>query len=65
MILFITLNNLTKDPINKIKEVIKEIKIKNTKNISIIFDNRLIINEKNLFKVLGRFCISEYLLGIK
>ena len=59
------LNNLYKDPINKIKEVKKEIKIKITTNISYRFERRLINNIKDLSKVEGRFKSSRFLLGIK
>ena len=43
----------------------EEIKIKMTKNNSQKLENRSIINTKDLLNVLGRFCNSKFLLGIK
>ncbi len=60
-----TLNNLLKDPIIKIKAVKDETNIKITKNISQRFENRSIINKKDLLKDVGRFCNIKFLLGIK
>ena len=60
-----TLNNLYKEPIIKIKAVKEETKIKTTKNISYRYEKRLIINKKDLLIVVGRFCSSKFLLGIK
>ena len=60
-----TLNNLEKEPINKIKEVKEKKIIKITKNISQRFKNRSIVKVKDLVKVLGTFCNNKFLLGIK
>ena len=58
-------NTIKKDPINKIKVIIEEIKINIIKRISYKFENRSINNINYLFRVLGRFCRRRFLLGIK
>ena len=47
------------------RAVNKETKIKITKKISYRFEKRSTNNKKDLFKVVGKFCKSKFLLGIK
>ena len=59
------LNNLYIEPTIKTRAVKEETKIKITKNISKIYEKRSIINNKDLLIVVGIFCSSKFLLGIK
>ena len=65
VVLLKILNNLNKQPKNNIKEIINEIKIKNTTNKSYRLKSMSIIKPKILVKDVGIFCRSVLLLGIK
>ena len=60
-----TLNNLFKEPTNNISAIKDDTKIKITRNISYKYEKSSINNKKDLLNVEGRFCNSNFLLGIK